>query len=211
MNVALPIFPTSYLPPIIYFAYLARFRAIAIEAKETFPKQTYRNRAVLATANGIQTITVPSIRTQGNHTTTEEMEISYAEPWTIKHWRAIETAYNSAPYFLYYKDGLEKILFENHQKLIDLNTKLTEYLIKKLKLNCQIQLTSDYMPNGTLENDYRYEFSSKKPYEKTTFMPYPQVFSETQGFIPNASIIDLLFNLGPDSKKYLENTLPPIS
>lgn len=203
---ALSIFPTAYLPPIAYMACLSAEDAVLIEQHETFPKQTYRNRTIIATANGLQTLSVPVVRVEGNHTRTSDMAISYVEPWNIKHWRAIETAYNAAPYFLYYRDGIEQILMRRYEKLIDLNGDLLQYLIKKLKLSCQTSLTTDYEPKQGQAEDFRDTFSCKKPFTRLQFAPYNQVFEERMPFQPNLSILDLLFNLGPDAKAYLQKT-----
>ena len=104
MNTSYALFSTAYFPPISYVAAMLNKQVVVVEQYETFPKQTYRNRAVVATANGLLPLSVPVVRTNGNHTYTKDMDICYNENWAAKHWRAIESAYNSSPYFLYYKD-----------------------------------------------------------------------------------------------------------
>lgn len=198
-----PIFATAYLPPIAYFAELAKWDAASVEYMETFPKQTYRNRALIITANGLLPLSVPIVRTNGNHTLTSDIAISYTENWPMKHWRAIEAAYNASPYFLYYKDGLEKIILTHYDRLVDLNRDLLDYLMSKLKICCQICPTEEFAPHGTLENDYRNSFSIKGSYSADQFPEYDQVFEAKIPFQPNLSIIDLLFNLGPEAKRYL--------
>ena len=94
------LFSTAYFPPVSYVAALLQSNSIVVEQYETFPKQTYRNRTVIATANGLLSLTVPVVRTNGNHTYTKDMAICYNENWPLKHWRAIESAYNASPYFL---------------------------------------------------------------------------------------------------------------
>ena len=141
-----PLLSTAYLPSVAYMAVLARHGSIAIEQKETFPKQTFRNRAAIATGNGVLMLNVPVVRPYGNHTRTEQMTLSYNEPWHIRHWRAIVAAYSAAPYFLYYRDELEHILLQRHERLLDLNDALLRYLLKKFKIDCQITYTDTFTP-----------------------------------------------------------------
>ena len=144
-----PLLSTAYLPSVAYMAVLARHSSVAIEQKETFPKQTFRNRAAIATGNGVLMLNVPVVRLYGNHTRTEQMTLSYIEPWHIRHWRAIVAAYSAAPYFLYYRDELEQILMQRHERLLDLNDALLHYLLKKLKVDCQITYTDTFTPPTT--------------------------------------------------------------
>lgn len=198
-----PLFATGYLPPIAYFAKLAQYEEAAIEAMETFHKQTYRNRALIATANGVMPLIVPAIRTHGNHTMTKDIGISYVENWNIKHLRALEAAYGASPYYLYYKDDLEAILTHKYDLLIDLNRDLTLMLLKKLKINCRISFSEDFVVPGEYGLDFRNDFSIKAAVDTAQFPAYDQVFDTKMPFLPNLSIVDLLFNLGPDAKKYL--------
>lgn len=196
------LFSTAYLPPIAYVAKLAMFDNITIEQHETFPKQTYRNRAEILTANGVLSLYVPATRTNGNHTYTKDIEISYAENWNVQHWRAIESAYSSAPYFLYYKDEIEAILMKRHKYLLDLNRLLLEYCLKRMKIACAVNVSDTYLTDMD-EGDYRNTFSPKRRLDSEIFATYSQVFDTKFPFQANLSIIDLLFNLGPDSKQYL--------
>lgn len=197
---------TAYLPSIAYMAILAQNESVAIEQQETFPKQTFRNRAVIATGNGLQTLTVPIIRTQGNHTRTEELGISYQEPWQIRHWRAIVSAYSAAPYFLYYRDDIEKVLMQQHDRLIDLNDALLQMLMKKMKIRCNIDYTQDYYAENSIGiTDLRLSLTNKHSQATTPLPSYSQVFEERFGFQTNLTVLDLLFNMGPEAKNYLMN------
>lgn len=200
----LPLFSTAYMPSVLYLAYLARYEEVLIEQYETFPKQTFRNRANIATGNSIQTLSVPVIRPQGNHTRTDEMVISYKEAWNIQHWRAIVSAYNASPYFLYYRNELEKILMHPYERLLDLNDDLLHFLLKSFKIDCKIHYTEDYTPASPELTDYRSTLTSKKPLLNIALPPYYQVFDSRYGFQANLSAIDLLFNLGPEAKDYLK-------
>ena len=196
-----PLLSTAYLPSVAYMAVLAKHDSVVIEQKETFPKQTFRNRTTIATAGGPLTLTVPVVRTHGNHTLTRDIGISYQEPWNIRHWRAIVSAYNAAPYFLYYRDELETLLMQRYDRLVDLNDALTAYLLKKMKISCALHPTEDFCP--TSDNDPRNSITAKHSTTDWQFPPYSQVFDNLYGFQPNLSAIDLLFNLGPESQLFL--------
>jgi len=196
----IPVFSTAYLPPIVYVATLLQHTDLFIEAQETFPKQTYRNRAEIMTAGGVRTLTVPVIRE--NHSRTEEVRIDYKERWNIIHLRTLAAAYSASPYFLYYKDELEALLTPRYEKLIDLNEALLKWVLRLLKTDCRIQRTDDYQKEYAL--DYRNTFSPKHPYPTEGMESYYQVFSDRLPFTPNLSIIDLLMNLGPEAKDYLK-------
>ncbi|MBQ0015385.1 MAG: WbqC family protein [Bacteroidales bacterium] len=201
------IFPTAYLPPISYWAALMRHEEVYIEVLETYPKQTYRNRCVIATAGGPMDLTVQVSRPQGNHTITADVTISYAERFNIRHWRAIQSAYNATPYFLYYRDELETILTTPFSNLVDFNEALLKYVLKRLKINTVITRTTQFIPpsSASLANagiaDCRQMFSPRLP--KCQMPAYPQVFDEKLPFLPDVSIIDLLFNLGPEACTYM--------
>ena len=201
-----PLFSTAYFPSIAYMAYLKQFdrKSIFIDLKETYPKQTYRNRMEILSANGILTLTVPVIR--NNHTRTEDVKIDYKERWNIIHWRTIKTAYASSPYFLHYQDELETLLTTHYSCLAELNEKTLTWILKAIKTNINIQYTSDFIPYRENQEDYRDTFSPKKHNATAiTFKPYYQVFSDRHPFHPNLSVLDLLMNLGPEAKDYLDN------
>lgn len=199
------LFATAYFGPISYYAELIHHEKPIIEQMDTFPKQTYRNRAIILTANGKLPLSVPVVRTNGNHTLTRDIEISYRENWNIQHWKTIETAYNSSPYFLYYKDGIENILMTQYTRLIDLNYDLQTFILQKLKINLDCAHSTEFTTPGTILEDYRYQFSVKETCTTYECPEYEQVFSTKFQFQPDLSIMDLLFNLGPDAKRYLLN------
>lgn len=198
--------PTAYFGPVEYFYYLLKFNTAIVEQHETWPKQTYRNRAIIATDKGTIPITIPVNKVNGNSTKTSDIVISYAENWHIKHWRAIETAYNNSPYFLYYADEIKALLFSQTTNLISLNMKLTELVCELIGIRTDILLSTTFVKKaGSNVLDLRYKISPKLPPTLSHFPKYTQVFSDKQPFFPNVSIIDLLFCLGPDSKSYLDS------
>ena len=195
-----PVFSTAYLPPIAYVAKALQYTELLIESKETFPKQTYRNRAEIMTAGGVRTLTVPVIR--DNHSRTEEVGIDYKERWNIIHLRTLAAAYSASPYYLYYKDDLEALLTKRYEKLMELNEAMLKWILRLLKTDCRLQRTEDYQK--MYEEDFRNTFSPKHPYPTEGMESYYQVFSDRLPFTPNLSIIDLLMNLGPEAKDYLK-------
>ena len=188
--------PTSYLPSIGYIALLVARPSAVIEVCETFPKQTYRNRCNILTSNGVMRLSVPVVRTNGNHTATADMETSYAERWNIQHIRAIESAYNNAPYFLYLWDGLKAVLMKPHKRLVELNAECLSWLLEKLSIECRPVCSTCFIGgcDAVVANSV----------SQMHFMPYYQVWAGRHGFCANLSVVDLLFNIGPaEARDYL--------
>lgn len=200
------LFSTAYFPPIQYVAMASQHTELFIEAKETFPKQTYRNRMEIMTANGVRTLTVPTIR--NNHSRTDEVRIDYKEHWNTIHLRTIEAAYAASPYYLYYKDDIEALLTPHYDLLLDLNQAILDWLLRKLKIAATVELTTDYDPAPVI-HDFRNALSPKRPLPAEDFPKYYQVFADRQPFAHNLSILDLLMNLGPETRGYLESVRLP--
>ncbi len=200
------IFSSAYLPPIEYFYQLTKYRIIYIDISENYIKQTYRNRCYIYAANGKLSISIPVIKTTGNHTQIKDIKIDYTQPWQRLHWRSIESAYNSSPFFLYFRDYLEPFYEKKYNFLIDLNTELLHVLIKLSGIISDVKFTENYIEPDEKINDFRNCISPKsKTPTISSFPQYTQVFGDKHGFIPNLSIIDLLFNEGKISKEYLRS------
>jgi hypothetical protein len=201
------LFPIAYLPPVSWIALAHYYKDVSIELLETYPKQTFRNRCIIATASGRLNLSVPVIRINGNHTKTADIIIDHSKNWQQLHWRSIETAYNKSPYFMFYRDRFEPIFFKKHEKLIELNRNLLEIVFKTLQIHSiNLNFTSEYKTNTT-ELDFRTRFNPKSnPYQNiTSNIPrYIQVFEEITGFLPDLTILDLIFNLGPEALPYLK-------
>lgn len=197
------IFPTSYLPDIQYVALFCKDDMPEIEIFETYLKQSCRNRCNVMTANGLQTLTVPVVKTGGNHTLTKDIAISYREPWQQIHRRCLEAAYRKSPFFDYYFPYLEKAFTQKFDTLIELNDFCLNFILKILKINKIIKHTEDFKPIAD-NDDYRVSLSKWSP-NATHFPQYYQVFADRQPFVSNLSVIDLLFNEGPASFEYLNS------
>lgn len=194
---------TAYLGPVGYFARLVQADEVIIEHKEHYIKQTWRNRCRIMTANGPLNLIIPVVKINGHHTKTGDVEISYTEKWQQLHWRAILAAYTHSPYFLFYRDALEPFYTKRFEKLFDFNQQLLFTIFKLIGVDKKIRITSEFRkewPDGYI--DLRNAF---KPGVTTGTHnpPYMQVFEARHGFVPDLSILDLLLNLGPDTKVYL--------
>ena len=191
------LFSTAYFPCISYMAQFLKDPAPRIEVCETYHKQTYRNRCRVMTANGVESLSVPVVKVNGNHTMTKDIVVSYTEHWQQIHRRCLESAYKAAPYFDHYYDYLKPVFETRYEKLIDLNDATLKAVLKLLKVNKEIVHTTDYIK--TVDNDYREAFSPKTLPDSNLFPNYYQVFSAKFPFEPDLSILDLLFNEGPNA------------
>ena len=191
--------PSSYLAPIGYYAFLLQKPNCEIEQYEHFVKQSIRNRCTIYGANGKLTLSVPKQRKSSSKTIMKELQISYDSPWQELHWKSITSAYRSSAYFEFYEDFFVPFYTKKEKYLFDFNLKLQKIVFKCL----QVEDTS------TLSNSYHKE-SDKIDLRKAAFkiskpIQYRQVFENNCDFIANLSILDLLFNLGPESADYLHN------
>ena len=194
-----PVLPTAYLAPISYYAILLQQPNCSIELNEHFVKQSIRNRCEIYGANGKLRLTIPKERKGSSKTIISEIKISYKQNWQKEHWNAIVSTYNSSPFFEYYKDELQAIFEEKEAYLVDFNSKLQKVILSILQEEIEVKTTTEYLHKGNF-SDLR-----NHNWELETQAKYDQVFMEKHGFIPNLSILDLVFNLGPQSSEYLLN------
>ena len=193
---------SAYLPPVEYFSLISRANEIFVEREENYLKQTFRNRCCIVSAHGPQILTIPVCLGSFHKTAVKNIRIDYSKRWQQVHLRAIIASYRSSPYFEFYFEDLEKIILKNPEFLLDLNTELTDSLLKILGMKKTICYTTIFEPVGVLEYDFRYKIAPKK---ELFFTPkeYMQVFNKSGAFIPGMSIIDLIFNMGPEAVNYL--------
>ncbi len=192
---------TACFPPISWFSLLLHHK-VRIENRENYQRQTYRNRCLISSERGILPLTIPVNKPQGHHTPVTEVRIFNGEKWYLKQWRAIQSAYEASPFFIYYRDDIEPFFRGRYSLLSLFNLEIIKKMCELLEITPQISLTTTFekSPSGAI--DLREAFSPKKK-PAGTFPQYTQVFSDRHGFIPDLSILDLLFNLGPESRGYL--------
>ena len=199
---------TTYFGPVQWYQKLYRAESVWIEQWESFQKQTYRNRCLIATTQGIQALTVPVIR-EGNQSI-KDIRISDHGNWRHLHWNALQSAYGESPFFEYYQDDIRPFFEKNWTFLLDFNETIREKICELMDIQPQVLLTTEYthsslhLPPSTLL-DYRDSINPKHPAPDADFTPKPyyQVYQQKHGFLPNLSILDLLFNMGPESIFYL--------
>jgi hypothetical protein len=200
---------TAYLPCLDYFAIAAGASCLLLELHETYPRQTWRNRCRILTANGTYDMVIPVVKPSGRPTKTGEVQPGMHLSWQKQHWRTIYSAYSNAPYFLYYQDLISDLYFGSKpDSLIEWNLVLFRQVAGELGLLPKISFTESFHKDYGKE-DFRFAFSPK-PHKNIllkgfTGPAYPQVFTHDESFSPNLSIIDLLFNTGPDAREYLLN------
>ncbi|MBX0292035.1 WbqC family protein [Hymenobacter sp. HSC-4F20] len=213
------LFESQYNPPAAFFAELLGAEALWLETQDNYQKQTYRNRCLILTAQGVQPLTVPVI--DGNRSEkvlTSAIEIDYRQNWVHRHWRTLQTAYGGTPYFEYYADYLHDIYVQKPRLLFQLNLSLLQLLLRCLKLRLPIHFTTDYQPVYTPAGHASFpqpstpfvldrrnwltpkSAASAEP-DRTSVRPYQQTFGKD--FVPGLSILDLLFMQGPAAGSFL--------
>ena len=197
------ILSSNYLPPVSYFHAIAKNEGnIVLDKFEHFPKQTYRNRAKIATANGVLDLIVPIQHGRKERIAIKDIKINYDHDWQRLHWLSIQTAYRSSPYFEFYEDDFKPFYEVKYDYLFDFNLAQFELILKCLKLKRIINYTSSYEKEYDAL-DFRNLIHPKKDSILISPKPYYQIFEERHGFIADLSIVDLIFNQGPQSKNYL--------
>lgn len=197
--------PTAYFGNIEYFSKLLQSDEILIERKEHFIKQTYRNRCEIYGANGKLDLIVPIKRGRTERTIIHKAEIDNTSNWQKLHWRSIESGYRRSPYFEYYEDRFQPFFETKYDLLIEMNLEITNFILKLLKENKNIQFTSEYEKTYSELKDFRSSFEPKWR-EEFKHEKYVQVFENKFGFYSNLSILDLLFNCGPEGISLLKKT-----
>ena len=186
---------TAYLGPVQQYSKMFHFPEVRIETSENYLKQSYRNRCIIAGANGPLPLSVPIVKPDTLKCLTKDIRISDHGNWRHLHWNAIVSAYNSTPFFEYYEDDFAPFYEKKYEFLFDFNEELRMLICQLQDIQPQIQYTTSF--EADVENDFRW-ISPKQDIADPSFLlkPYYQVFQDKHGFLPNLSIIDLLFNTG---------------
>jgi hypothetical protein len=197
------ILPMFYLPPVEYFAQLNKHKLnVLIEKEENFVKQSYRNRAHVYSPDGVLILTVPVVKGAKVHTNVKDVKISYDFNWQRLHWLSLQACYRRSAYFEFYEDDLSVFYHNKYEYLFDYNEQLLNLLIKLLKIKPNIEYTQEYIADYPDREDFRLSINPKRN-TQIDQKPYFQLFEERQGFLNNLSIVDLLFNHGPQAVNYL--------
>ena len=202
---------TAYFGPIQYYAKFLAHETRIIEIHDHYTRQTYRNRCNIYGSNGILSLSIPVLKGPGHKSLVRDIRMDDTKKWKKLHWKGIESAYMHSPFFEFYMDEIQYFFIKDYKFLLDLNTDILRTILPQLEIDAEFTYTDEFVSNaGDHTVDYRELIHPKvglsaDPY--FTPRPYPQVFSPKLGFLPNLSILDLLFNEGPNSRAILEKTI----
>lgn len=203
---------SQYFPSIHYFLLLMQHGEIYVDGHENMAKASYRNRCHIASPDGQLALTVPLEHGRHQRRAVKDVVIFNELDWQKKHWDTLCSAYRRSPYFEYYEDSLYAVFYKPYSNLLLLNTDMLNWVIAKLKLEIKYEFTTRY--NDNKDGSYHDWRGRIQPNEGKSLSPidtqqdhYHQVFEDRLGFLPNLSILDLLFALGPRSVEYLNNSI----
>ncbi|HTB51515.1 MAG TPA: WbqC family protein [Ferruginibacter sp.] len=192
----------QYLGSIIYYKILFKSKYVELEKYDRHQKSGFSNRCYIAGANGLITLSIPLVKGRNQKTPVNQVEIDNQQKWQIKHWRAIESSYMRSPWFEYYKDDLKRLYQTEYASLFEWNKDLMIYILEKINWNGGLSFTISYQDSYLNKTDNRNTITTKN-YIEFPVPKYAQVFEEKLGFLPNLSIIDLLFCCGKTANTYL--------
>jgi hypothetical protein len=197
------ILPT-YFPSISHFTVMAQSESITFEIEDNFQKQTNRNRTYIYSPNGIQLLNIPVKHSKNAHQKTKEIQIENEFDWQKQHFKSLEAAYRSSPFFEFFEDDIRPFFEKKHQFLMDLNFEALDIVSKCLRMKLEYATTTEYFHETDTDiSDFRALANGKK--DNNRFETYTQVFDDKHGFINNLSVLDLLFNEGKFAMEYLKN------
>lgn len=197
---------SQYFGSVQYIKQIATANSIVIDVHEPFKKMSYRNRTLIVSAQGPLLLTVPLQSGRDQKASMYDVKICYGQNWPIKHLKAMRSCYKRSPFFEYYEEGLNQLLNTRYHYLIDLNMGILDWLQKVLKTDYTISKTTATIPY--LDPNFieaRDSSNASGIDQNIANQVYSQVFSDKIEFIPNASILDLLFCMGPSTNIYLKD------
>lgn len=192
----------GYFPSISHFVAIAQSDLVTFEMDDNFQKQTNRNRMYIYSPNGIQLLNIPIKHSKEAHQKTKDVRLETAFDWQKQHFKSLEAAYRTSPFFEYFEDDIAPIFQKKHTFLMDLNLETMSIVSKCLGLEFDYNETAEYFHEVTDKTDLRGLINGKK--DSSLFEPYTQVFEEKHGYLNNLSILDLLFNEGRFALDYLK-------
>jgi hypothetical protein len=193
----------TYFPSISHFVAMAQADHVVLEMEDNFQKQTNRTRTYIYSPNGIQLLNIPIKHAKERHQNIKEVQLETAFDWQKQHFKSLEAAYRTSPFFEYFEDSLRPIFTKQHRFLIDLNFETMQIVSKCLGMPFEYEKTMEYFHEVADCTDFRSLANGKK--DTTSFESYTQVFGDKHGFINNLSILDLLFNEGRFALDYLKS------
>ncbi|RZN79982.1 MAG: hypothetical protein EVB11_11900 [Winogradskyella sp.] len=199
----------TYFPNIAHFTTMLSGEQLFFEVSDNYQKQTFRNRTEIYGANGKLMLSVPVSYTQKQRQQTKDVQISSADNWQLQHLKSLDSAYRMSPFYEFYVDDLVPIFETQFKYLLDVNLKCFELLCEALELDKSYSLSKEFSLAEKATNDFRHLVNPKRNMD-FQFDKYTQVFTDKHGYFPNLSILDLLFNEGPNTLNYLEAQIPKL-
>jgi hypothetical protein len=196
----------QYFPPVSFFATSYKNTYIYLDIYEAYHKMSFRNRCLIAGAQGTISLSVPLHKGRNQRLPMFDVLIADDKNWQDLHFKSIQSAYNRSPFFEYYKDELLSIYRQPFQKLVDWNLCCLNWVKEKLEWATEIRVPEDTVPYPAEGFDDRRNQVIPKNYDLLTPVKYRQVFEERTGFLNNLSILDLLFNTGNEARELLRNS-----
>jgi hypothetical protein len=195
----------TYFPSISHFAAIVQAEKVTFEMEDNFQKQTNRNRTYIYSPNGIQLLNIPVKHSKTAHQKTKDIQIENDFDWQKQHFKSLEAAYRSSPFFEYFEDDLLPIFEKKHSFLMDLNLEVFDLITRCLRMKIEYSTTTEYFHEINSEEitDFRFLANGKK--DLSQFESYTQVFDDKFGFINNLSVLDLVFNEGKFALDYLKS------
>ncbi len=185
-----PIVKSFLFPPIPYFCVFKNSKVVTIDVNENYQKRTLRNRYNVLSANGSITLSIPLRQGKNNMQNIKDVQIAYDEKWEKRHLETLRSSYGKAAYFDHYFPIIEHLYSQKHTYLFDVNLSFLHFVLRSLKYETSIEESLNYKENYTLP--------------LVDSISYPQVFESKFGFVPNLSIVDLIFNMGPEARSFIK-------